>query len=684
MTKSTLAACFTALLLGTTAANAQTAFTDDFESYSVGNYIGSVSPNWTTWSGTTGGPEDVQVVNNNSSSGTQSVYFSSTSSTGGPQDVVLPFGGQYNTGTFLYEMDMFVETNKGAYFNFQANSVIGQVWAIECYMTQTGALKLSNTDGTFLTTTYPTNQWFNIRFDINLNTNTWALSINNVFQGSFANTQNQIASIDIFPSNLTAQGGNNQSGFWVDDVAFVYTAYTLPALNGAAINIANATALATQQVTPQVVIRNLGTSPITSFDLSLNYNSGTQNQTVSSVNIASLATYTVTVTTPVTLVAGSMPMTATVSNVNGMGADGDASDDVKVITINPVVPAADKVVVVEEATGTWCGWCPRGAVFMDMMENKYSDFFAGVAVHNNDPMVHAAYDAAIGGLIAGYPSALIDRLPEIDPSAIEPDFLQRVTVAPHAAIQNGANWNATTRTLDVSLTYNFAMAANNNYKVACVLTEDNVTGTGSGYAQTNYYAGGSNGVMGGYETLPNPVPAAQMVYDFVARQISPSFNGYASAFPSVVNVGNVFTFNFTFVLPAGWDENEIHIIGMLIDPAGDIDNGSKTTIAEAVSNGYIAGTSITGITPLPQPDALVNVYPNPSNGTSTVSLNIAGQEEVRMVVRDVTGKVIADRNYGELSGNQNLPLDLSGFAKGMYLLQVTVGDQTENTRVVIE
>src|SRR4051812_28481809 len=121
------AALFSSALL------AQASFSDDFEGYSAGNYIGAVSPNWTTWDGITGGTEDTQVNNtmNNTASGSKSVYYSSSLAAGGPQDCVLPFGGQYNTGTFTYQMDMFVESNKGAYFNFQGNTTLGQSFAME-------------------------------------------------------------------------------------------------------------------------------------------------------------------------------------------------------------------------------------------------------------------------------------------------------------------------------------------------------------------------------------------------------------------------------------------------------------------------------------------------------------------------------------------------------------------------
>ena len=58
--------------------NAQFSFTDNFESYAVGDYIGEADTLWTTWSGTTGGTEDAQATDENSASGTNSIYFSSS------------------------------------------------------------------------------------------------------------------------------------------------------------------------------------------------------------------------------------------------------------------------------------------------------------------------------------------------------------------------------------------------------------------------------------------------------------------------------------------------------------------------------------------------------------------------------------------------------------------------------
>lgn len=674
---------------------AQSTFSDDFESYTLGAYVAQASPNWTTWSGTSGGPEDAQVVNTQASSGTQSIYFNATASTGGPQDLVLPFGGQYNTGQFHYEMDMMISTGKGAYFNFQANSTIGDLWALEAHFIQTGTLILSNTNGTYLTTTYPTGVWFNVAFDINLNTNVWELSIDNVSQGTFSNSVNQVASLDIYPVNSTTNGGNGQSTFWIDDVSYTHTPYTLPSVNAGVFAVGSLNpatrapgpivGLVGQSRSISATIRNLGVDPITSFQIGYLYNGIPGTANVSGLNIPSLATSIVNFTTPATLIAGTNNLTVTISNVNGAGQDAEPLDDTgtRPVTIS-AVPAANKIVVGEEGTGTWCQWCPRGAVFMDYMHDSYAGFWAGIAVHNgnNEPMKLAEYDTPFSGFLSGYPGVLVERGTEIDPLDIEQDFLTKVQAAPTASLVNGATWDANSRTLNVSVTYTFTGTANEFWRVACVLTEDSVSGTTSGYSQANAYANNQAGPMGGFESLAASVPAAQMNYNHVARALSPNFYG-APEFTGTVNSGAIHTFNFSFVLPADWDENEISIIGMLIDDGGEIDNGSKTTITEAVTNGFVPGTAIVGVQQPSGPDQLVSLYPNPTEANAWLSLNMTTEAEVSVVISDLQGRVLSTRNYGILNGGQQMEINTQGFAKGLYFVQVTMGDVVKTQRLVV-
>jgi hypothetical protein len=666
-------------ILLSTSTNAQL-FSDNFDSYTVGSYIGPLSTNWTTWSGAAGEGtnEDVMVTNAQASSGANSIYFSSTAASGGPQDVILDFGPVYNSGIFTYESDFYINSDKNGYFNFQANNTVGQVWALNVNM-NAGQIVIDDAITSDLAIgSYTPATWFTLRIEANMTLNVWKAYVNDVQFGQWTNGVNSLASIDLFPIQ--------NSQFYVDNVMFDHQTYTLPTLNAMASSLVMGGNIATQTVDPVVRVKNAGTTVITSFDVELDYNGTQYTENITGVNLASLANYDV-VFTGINLAPGSNAATATISNING-GTDDDSADDVITLTVNPVVPALGKMVVGEEATGTWCSWCPRGAVFMDKFENDFGQFWAGIAVHggsSTEPMRVPVYDEGILTMVSGHPSSVVDRGTDVDPSAMTTDFYTRLQVAPTAFITNGATWDAGTRTLNVSISSEFQASANNNYKIACVLTEDGVTGTGSLYNQANSYAGGGNGVMGGYELLPNPVPASQMVYDHVARQIAPSFGGFAGSFPATVSAGETHTVNFSFVLPAGWEDNEMHIIGMLISPDGRIDNAGKTTITEAVANGYVSGLSA-GLFEenVEQVDAMFKLYPNPAADVAVVAIQLNSDSDVSMKLIDMSGKELASRNYGTMSGISEIIVNTSGLNPGVYLVEVTVNGSKMTNRLVVE
>lgn len=657
--------------------SAQNTFSDDFESYTVGDFIGAESPQFTTWSNAPGGTEDVLVVNTDAHSGTNSLYLSSSATNGGPQDLLLPFGSTINMGHFSLQAAFKIQTGKKGYFNLQKTSTPGTTWTMDVNFSG-GTITFENGGVTLFSTSYPEAAWFEWRLEIDANNSRWKVYIDDVYKGSFHNPEYQFASMNIYAIS--------QSAFWVDDVAYEYTPFTAPA-NNAALAYVNGISggLVGQNRIPLALVRNLGTTAITSLELTVEYNGDTYSQTFNTgVNIAANASMGFAILPGFEMAAGPLPFTAYVSNVNGNLTDDFANDDTAGFVLNPIVPANGRVVIAEEGTGTWCGWCPRGAVTMERMEQNYPEHFQGIAVHNGDPMVVAVYDNGLG--ISSFPGAKVDRLPVIDPADIETDFLPQVQVPASAFVTVGANWNASERQLAVSLKYDFQTNITGNWKAALVITENDVTGTGTDWRQSNYYANNANGPMGGYESLPNPVPAAQMVYNDVARLITPSFAGHPNAFPSPSNSGESHTLNFNVNIPAGWDENELHIIGLIIKPNGRIDNAGVATIAEAEANGFTQGELIgnASVEELGAPDAAFSLYPNPASDFSLVKIELQQASEVVLSVRDLSGKELFARNYGSLSGSQILPIHTQSLATGVYLVEVHMNGQRYSAKLVKE
>lgn len=659
-------------------------FCDDFESYNHGDPIAETSSDWETW-GSISAPtppyaDDANVDTAMAANGLNALKFSSSAANGGPEDVVLPFtlgGNPYVAGDFNFTTNFYVQNGSGAYFNFQAENTPGVSWAVDFNLSN-GNITVSNGGGatTFLTGTYPQASWFELQVNVDLTNNLWEVLIDSVSLGTFTNTVNQIASLDIYP----LQGHT----FWLDDVCFNYTAPILTNLNGKVTSLQAVNGLTGQDRSPSVEIINWGKTTITSFDVTYDYNGNQITENVTGVALDSLQSMIVDFTTSINLVSGTNTATATISNVNGASMDSVPADDSKTLDITPIDPAPYKLVIGEEATGTWCGWCPRGAVALNEMDRDYPGYFQGIAVHNGDDMTDADYDSGIGNWVGGYPSGLVDRNPEVDPSQFEDSFLQQITINPSGYMETGASINGDT--LNVSLTATFLNNIAGNWKMACVIVEDSVTGTSASYNQANYYSNSIHLVdVDGTDwfDLPSPVPAADMVYRHVARAIAPSFSG--QSLPNNNYAANdTHTECFSFILDPSWDTSKIHIVGMLISFNGKIDNGSSASVAEALSHGYTNCATSSAMSELQQVDADYSLYPNPTEGFTQLSLQLDQTTEVSLLIKDTKGQLIAQRNYGQLQGSYHLPLETNKLPAGVYFINISLNGEWKTEKLIIQ
>ena len=672
-------------------ANGQVSFCESFDSSLVsGDPIAQTSPSWNTWDELMNGAtapfiDDALVDVSRYYSPPNSLYIPATAAAG-PEDILLMFDPTLNitqanlsslstpyvVGDFTFSQMMYVRSGGGAYFNFQAENTPGVSWALEVNFDATGDILMSNTSGTSFAAGFTHDVWFEIKFEIDLSNNDWEVFIDGVSMGSFANSINQIASLDIYPR------ANDE--YWLDDVCYSYVPATLFTNNGQISNISTISGLTGQTRYPSVEVRNFGTDPIYSCDVTFDYNGIQMTENLTNINsgfgLLSLTAMQVDFPNSITLLAGTNIGTATVSNVNGAFQDDNPADDVMSTQVVAITPVENKLVIGEEATGTWCGWCPRGAVALNFMDRDYHGYFQGIAVHNGDPMTNTDYDAGLAPYIGGYPSALVDRGTEIDPSDFELDFLQRIVTPIAGTISNGAVQNGTI--IDVSLDVDIQSSISGNWKLACVLVEDSVTGSGGTWYQSNSY--GSNGItlidVNGVDwgTLPNWVPDAQMIYRHVARGIAPSFDGEALDATSY-NSGDQFTKCFQFTLDPTWDLTQMHIVGMLINPNGEIDNASSTSIATSIANGFHSCNSTSISDELMGPDQKLTIYPNPAVSTTTLLMTLETEEEVSISVKSIEGKLIAKGEYGTMIGSHSLTFDVSDFAKGVYVIEAQIGNE---------
>jgi hypothetical protein len=225
----------------------------------------------------------------------------------------------------------------------------------------------------------------------------------------------------------------------------------------------------------------------------------------------------------------------------------------------------------------------------------------------------------------------------------------------------------TNKTIVANATFRTVFASA-NYRLGVIIIEDNVTGTAAGYNQANAYSGGANGAMGGYESLPNPVPAANMVYDHVGRALLGGYSGQANSVPTTITDGLAATYTFNYAIPSTSNSANMSAVAILIDNAtGEIVNAEKTSLSAANVNELET--------------IALNVYPNPASGVLNVSFE-ANNADFVITLTDLQGRVISSKELANLNGTQLVTFSTEDIASGSYIVTVA-SNGTKTTKNVV-
>lgn len=366
-------------------------------------------------------------------------------------------------------------------------------------------------------------------------------------------------------------------------------------------------------------------------------------------------------------------ITARIVSVNGI-PDSITDNNIQTLVVRGLEEEIPLKMIAEEATGTWCGWCPRGSVNMAKMREKYPNEFIGIAVHNEDPMANDEYDGGLTSLpgFGGFPSVVVNRSSIEDPGDMESVLLDNIRKE-YGPVKVKSSSVINERTISVEATVAFNTEfINEDLKFIAVLVEDNVRGTSAGYNQTNFYANNAAGAMGGYESLPDPVPAAQMVYNEVGRELMFGFDGRDLAGGSDVAAGDSIDLLFDVEVPSQYNINNVFVVVMVADGAGTLLGGDHTE-SKTVSSSDV------------NLDAFeMSVSPNPASDMAFVDLNLTERSEVSMQVINQLGQMVASRNYGSLSGRQVLPVVTQDFGKGIYFVKLSAGNAQKTVKLIVE
>lgn len=300
---------------------------------------------------------------------------------------------------------------------------------------------------------------------------------------------------------------------------------------------------------------------------------------------------------------GTVPMEVKITKVNGEA--NEAAANTANGTLNTISRIFKQNVVVEEFTGTGCGYCPRGLAGMEMMAEKYPDNFIGVGIHQyntGDPMYNSNY-ASLNW--SGAPNCVLNRNGQyIDPfygssNSITEDFEKAMDNIPMLEVTVSGVWNEDSTT--VTATANVESLVSGQYNIDFVLVADSVQGSSSSWRQANYFASYSAASLNNDPYLTKfckngEYGSSYFAYAFDDVLIGSSYSGTRNnAKLDALVADQVTTATYELAMPVkttlkkAIDKKKVSVVAIVYDPStGAILNAGK-------NRNITAATGIQGV-----------------------------------------------------------------------------------------
>jgi len=174
-------------------------------------------------------------------------------------------------------------------------------------------------------------------------------------------------------------------------------------------------------------------------------------------------------------------------------------------------------------------------------------------------------------------------------------------------------------------------------------------------------------------------PAGITFINDVASTAGLTSTGYTVNFDATGSFGNTFSWNFGdggtgsgITTTHTYFTNGTYTVSLVVDGDCGLDSISQTVIIEGI-----------GTTDLALAKNL-QVFPNPTTGEVQISLELAVASDVYLRILNPIGQQIMEKQFGKTENLLQYGFDLSGYAMGVYLLQIQTEAGIVTRRIVLQ
>ena len=354
--------------------------------------------------------------------------------------------------------------------------------------------------------------------------------------------------------------------------------------------------------TKTITVRNIGTEGISSLSYVITASGReTEEETLTLSKAVTMFNAMTTVNVPMASAAeeGTEERVLTITKVNGQPNAASVKSAKGLVASTSRV--ATKRVVVEEYTGTGCGWCPRGMVGLENMHQKFGDKFIGIGIHqfnSSDAMyISPANYAPVS--FSGAPSSQVNRSGEADPYYEAPNAVEYMLSVPAKVdVEVKGQWNDDMTAVNATATVN-SLIDGASFDIEYVLVADGLKGTGTAWNQSNFYTQYTasqvpddlkpfvSGGQYGKSTITG--------WTFNDVAIGSSYANYVNQATPLENLtaGQDETNTFTIAMPTkttlknAIDKSKVTLVAIVVDGDGTITNAAKCVIEAPSAIGAI-------------------------------------------------------------------------------------------------
>ena len=342
-----------------------------------------------------------------------------------------------------------------------------------------------------------------------------------------------------------------------------------------------------------ISIKNMGANTVSSIDYTITTSGVVSEEKHLELFISGFGSTQIEIPFNADATAAENQKVLTITKVNDI--ENTASDKTAMGMLSTMCFMPTAIPVIEEFTGTWCGYCPRGIAALNKIDDYYGDQVISIAVHGNqssyryDKMEISPYDFK-SSFLEGYPSAVINRGETMDPSYCFGYLDEIIAASAPGEISVSAKWtNNSKMSIDISTKTKFAMASSSSrYSIGFVLVADGLVGTDYGWAQSNYYSGASgfedDQYM--YPFTQQPSSITDIEYNHVAVDGWGVQYGLEGSIPQSFSANKDLNYAYQADISENTliqDKSKLQVIALLLDKnTGAILNAAKTTIAPPV------------------------------------------------------------------------------------------------------